>query len=328
MANMLSDLDPRPRSARATATVRDWDEIRAFTDDAYMPFSVRPVGRSAPSALMYAGTVGDITLTHFRYGTAVDLCDFSAEADRILVLTTLHGGTRHWVDRRTAVDLTPGRTFVADCSRTDYRLEADDEHLQLNLTVPHAVVADAALARTGRPVDDRLWTHKCEIGGPTSAWPVLMRYVVDTLARTPGAAVGGAVGRNLQELVVHHLLEDWARDAGVDLRAGTAAGPGYVRRAAAYIDAHAHELPTVTDVARDAGVSTRTLSEGFRQYLGTTPRELLRDRRLDGVRRDLLSGRAATVTAAAGAWGYVNMGVFASAYRKRFGENPSETRGR
>ncbi|WP_137875890.1 helix-turn-helix transcriptional regulator [Rhodococcus sp. Q] len=322
---MLSGLDPRTAAERAVAPIGDWDEIREFTDAAYMPFTVRPTGRATPSALTYSAQVGDITLTHFSYGVPVDLGNFAPEAGRILVLTTLRGGTRHWVDRRSAVEIGAGQSFVADCSRTRYRLEADDDHLQLNLTIPHDLVADFVVRWSGRPADDRLWTHKCEIGGPASPWPMLMRYMVSTLSSAPTPVPTGPLAKNLQELIVTQLVADWAGSAQVSLGDAARCGPGYVRRAAAYIDANAQSLPTVADVARAAGVGVRTLSGGFREYLGTTPREMLRDRRLDGVRRELLADTTATVVSAAGAWGYVNMGVFAAAYRHRFGENPSDT---
>ncbi|WP_420751338.1 helix-turn-helix domain-containing protein [Rhodococcus sp. O3] len=197
--------------------------------------------------------------------------------------------------------------------------------LQLNLTIPHDLVADFVLRWSGRPADDRLWTHKCEIGGVGTPWPSLMQYAVATLAST-GQAPTGPLAMNLQELIVTHLVTDWVRSAGISLASDAPrCGPGYVRRAAAYIDTHAQSLPTVAEVARAAGVSVRTLSGGFREYLDTTPREMLRDRRLEGIRRELLTNPSATVVSVAGAWGYVNMGVFAAAYRRRFRENPSDT---
>jgi len=53
----------------------------------------------------------------------------------------------------------------------------------------------------------------------------------------------------------------------------------------------------------------------------------VREQRLQGIREELLTASpGATVASIAGAWGYVNLGLFAAAYRRRFGENPSQTR--
>ncbi|WP_052692429.1 helix-turn-helix transcriptional regulator [Gordonia sihwensis] len=96
------------------------------------------------------------------------------------------------------------------------------------------------------------------------------------------------------------------------------------RTAAHFIDAHARDLPTVAEIAAAAGVSVRSLSGGFARYLGTSVRSYLVEQRLQGVYRELRSG-VESVTATAHAWGYVNLGVFAASYRRRFGENPSQT---
>lgn len=323
---MQTDLDPRPRDRRAPAPETDWDAIAEWTDAKYMEFDVRPVGRAiAPASSMFAIDIGEITMTHFSYGTEVALRDFDSEAGNVLILTTLRGRTRHGVGRRTENALSAGQTFVADCSRTDYRLVADDDHLQLNLTVPHRLLADLALRWWGHVPDDSLWAEGCVIGGTGSPWLNLLGYATSTAAVAPEEVSSGRIGQNLQETIAAQLLHDWARRAGLDLQGRPhVAAPGYVRTAVHYIEAHARDLPTVTDIAAAAGTSVRSLSGGFSRYLGTSVRSYLVEQRLQGVYRELRSG-GTTVTASAHGWGYVNLGVFAAAYRRRFGEKPSET---
>lgn len=319
--------DPRTRDERGAGLVTDWDAIKQWSDTVYMPYEVRPVGRAlVPASDMFSVGIGEMTLTRFSYGIPVALGEFAPEAGNVLVLTTLNGWTRHAVTDKTGVDLTAGQTFVADCSRVDYRLEADAAHLQLNLTVPHRLLADLALKWWGHAPDDRLWRHKCVVGGPGSPWLALLEYTTRTLAVDRDAVTRGRVGLHLQELLAAQLLGEWAANAGVDLSSAPAVtAPGYVRRAVRYIEEHARDLPTVTEVAEASGVSVRALSGAFRRYLGMSPRDCLREHRLEGVRRELTSPQATTVADAAGAWGYVNLGVFAAAYRNRFGENPSDT---
>ncbi|QBJ95441.1 AraC family transcriptional regulator [Rhodococcus sp. ABRD24] len=324
---MLPTFDPRTCGERAAGLVTDWDEIKQWSDTVYMPYEVRPVGRSlAPASSMFSAKIGEMTLTRFCYGVPVTIGEFAPEAGNILVLTTLAGWTRHAVTAKSSVDLTIGETFVADCSRVDYRLDADAAHLQLNLTVPHRMLADLALSWWGWVPDDRLWRHKCVIGGPGSPWLALMEYVTRTLSGSRDLVDHERVGVNLQELIAAQLLADWAAGAGIEPTSTSGVrAPGYVRRAVRYIEDNAQDLPTVSEVAGSVGVSVRALSGAFREYLGITPRDCLREQRLQGVRRELSASTTTTVAAAAGAWGYVNMGVFAAAYRRRFGENPSDT---
>ncbi|AUH69483.1 MULTISPECIES: AraC family transcriptional regulator [Gordonia] len=323
---MPTQLDPRPNGVLSSVTETDWDAIAAWTDDKYMSFDVRPSGRStSPCSSMFSIDVGEITMTHFRYGTEVALRDFDAEAGNVLVLTTLRGRTRHRVGRAEGTELGAGQTFVADCSRTDFRLAADDDHLQLNLTVPHRLLADLSLQWWGHVPDDALWSRGAVIGGSGSPWWNLLGYATSTAAISPEAVASGRIGLHLQELIAAQLLHDWALRAAVDLeRRPAVAAPGYVRTAAHFIDAHARDLPTVAEIAAAAGVSVRSLSGGFARYLGTSVRSYLVEQRLQGVYRELRSG-AESVTVTAHAWGYVNLGVFAASYRRRFGENPSET---
>ncbi|WP_072809492.1 AraC family transcriptional regulator [Rhodococcus zopfii] len=326
---MSPDLDPRPPRSRNTSPESDWDAIRVWTDDKYMSFDVQPVGRNiTPASSMFSVPIGDITMTHFRYGVEVDLQNFDPDAGNVLVLTTLQGWTRHAAGTRHETELTVGETFVADCSRVDYRLAAAADHLQLNLTIPHRLLSDLALQWWGRVPDERLWSHRCAIGGPKSPWLALLTYATRTASVAPAAVATGRIGRNLQEMILAQLLDEWSHSAGVDLTdSPTIAAPGYVRTAVQYIEDHAKDLPTVADTAQAAGISARALNGAFNKYLGTSPRAYLIERRLQGVYRALTAG-APSVSSVAREWGYVNMGVFAAAYRRRFGENPSETMAR
>jgi AraC-like DNA-binding protein/tetratricopeptide (TPR) repeat protein len=79
-------------------------------------------------------------------------------------------------------------------------------------------------------------------------------------------------------------------------------------------------------LARACGVSPRTLQKHFRQFLGRPPTEVLRDIRLDLVRRELLLGRNDTsVSELATRRGFNHLGRFSGWYRGRYGESPSAT---
>jgi AraC family ethanolamine operon transcriptional activator len=72
-------------------------------------------------------------------------------------------------------------------------------------------------------------------------------------------------------------------------------------------------------------VSRRTLQYAFEAETDMGPNAYLRTLRLNGARRALRGGEAASVHEAAAACGFWNLSQFAHDYRYQFGERPSET---
>lgn len=308
----------------------DWDEVQEFCRSVYMPYRVQPLERlSRPDATMISAKAGRVTMTRFSYGTGIFLDSFDPEAGNVLVLNTLKGALNHQ-SSGAPVATRAGESFVVDCSRTDYWLEGDPQHMQFNLTIPHAVMEETAERWFGFVPDDRLWTRRIKFGGPQSAWLQLLDYAARTLNSPGPMPPNGALGRHIEEIICLELLRLWAAGAGVRLEDGArSAAPRYVRRAEEIFQAEARDAPSVGDVAKRVGVSARTLSGGFRRFRGVSPRAFLASRRLEGFRNDLtLAPDGATVAEIALDWGFANFGALAGRYRERFGELPSHTRAR
>nr|AEA72269.1 putative AraC type helix-turn-helix protein [uncultured bacterium] len=325
---LLYDALGRPIKQGGPTSSSDWDEVQDFCRQVYMPYRVRPLSAGQkPAAKMYMTKIGRITVTRFSYGVPIHLSDFDPDAGNILVLNTLHGGLRHKQDARTAATTLAGDSFVVDCSRTDYWLEGDGDHDQLNLTIPHDLMAETALRWFGFVPGDKLWTRRLAFAGQGSRWQMLLAYAVQSI-QADGQVLGtSAMHRHLEEMICLDLLQTWAEGAGVSLHDGArAAAPHYVRKAEEIMESEARTPPPIGEIARRVGVSARTLSEGFQRFRGMAPRDFLRARRLDGLRVELLAARPGdTVTSIASDWGYVNFGALAQAYRQRFAEAPSRT---
>ncbi|NMO93161.1 helix-turn-helix transcriptional regulator [Actinomycetospora sp. TBRC 11914] len=106
------------------------------------------------------------------------------------------------------------------------------------------------------------------------------------------------------------------------------AEPGTVRRAVDYIDAHAGEQTTLTEIADAARIGPRALQLAFRKHRNQPPLAYLRRVRLERAHRDLQAGdptRGDTVVAIAARWGFAHPGRFAGEYRHFYGRPPSET---
>lgn len=102
-----------------------------------------------------------------------------------------------------------------------------------------------------------------------------------------------------------------------------------VWRALNHIRTHPQGAWTVEDLAPIAGVTPATLRRNFRACLGLTVTQVVRDARLDWVRRGLASPHESrSISQLAEAAGFSAANVLARAYQQCFGETPTQTRSR
>src|SRR4029453_19246701 len=80
------------------------------------------------------------------------------------------------------------------------------------------------------------------------------------------------------------------------------------------------------ELAAAAGLSGRALPRQFRTFLGKTPGEALHDIRFEHARRQLLQGTPGMkIMDVALRCGFPHFGRFSIAYRRQYGETPSQT---
>lgn len=307
---------------------REWSVVNEFCNRTYMPLSTRPLTLGQdPNATIRMLKVGGITFSRFCFGTPTRADDFDPDSGNIIVVNTLRGSVRHPVRGNEAVDTRAGDSYVVDCSRTQYWNIADGQDLQLNLTIPHALMEETAARWYGFVPDDDLWKSRLVFGAGHSAWMSLLDYTTRSLDARHNGIADALIERRVEETLCLELLRTWAESAGLNLETGArSAAPHYVREAERLMSEQAAAAPSVTDIAAQLGISARSLSEGFRRFRGITPHDFLSARRLDDLRRALQQARPGeTVAAIAGARGYVNMGAMTAAYRTRFGETPAQS---
>jgi AraC-like DNA-binding protein len=208
----------------------------------------------------------------------------------------------------------------------------------------------AHLVRPGAPLA-MTWTPDCRVlvlrfdesmmAGRCSGEARLEPFSLDT---EPHRSLGRAIDYVAREAIAGRLFDDAPYVAGHaetllfeclvsalgERLASAHRGrvPEYVRRAERYLLDHVtDESVSIADVASAAVVSTRTLHDGFKRSYGVAPLAWLRAERLERVRRDLLSTRPGEVrvTDVATRWGFQHLGRFCVAYRRRFGETPTQT---
>ncbi len=154
-----------------------------------------------------------------------------------------------------------------------------------------------------------------------------LRLMVDEFALEQGPPLskraGDTMGIMLEELVTP-LLQGLPGDAEGNFSHDIPFQK--VRAAEDIMRARSDEALSVVDIARDVGVGLRSLQLAFQKLRGMGPRDVLNDIRLQRARLLLTKPKEGdTVTSIALDCGFSHLGRFSQAYRRAFGESPSET---
>jgi AraC-like DNA-binding protein len=89
--------------------------------------------------------------------------------------------------------------------------------------------------------------------------------------------------------------------------------------------AHLDCPPSLTELAKVAGLNAYKLKRGFKETFGVPAFQYLADVRLGRAREDMLAGRK-SATEIAFELGYSSLPHFSHAFKKKFGVSPSRVR--
>ena len=151
--------------------------------------------------------------------------------------------------------------------------------------------------------------------------------IIDTIINSRASSGAGAemIVRGWQNLLIACVVDNIPHNFQSHIkRAETPALPRVARRAYDFIKANLSNPVSLADMAKAANCSPRQLQLTFRQYFNTTPIAMLRRSRLEGAAAMLAGSDYPSVTDVALAFGYSNLGRFASEFRRQFGCRPSE----
>ncbi len=159
-------------------------------------------------------------------------------------------------------------------------------------------------------------------------WSQTIRYLRGFVSNSPLLAAAPLARQELGWLVSSAVLACFPNSTlGAESAPYAGDTPQPLRRALAFIDEHAGEPITLSEIAIAARLSPRGLQAAFRRHLGTTPLAQLRSVRMERAHRDLQNAEPGDTSVAALAvrWGFTHLGRFAVEYRRRYGSSPSQT---
>ncbi|MFD0413896.1 AraC family transcriptional regulator [Streptomyces sp. NPDC127108] len=233
------------------------------------------------------------------------------------------GGLRATLDETTAGVVNPGETQELrplPARRTRF----------LGLRIAASLVDQEFTALTGRPpVSGVRFDFALDLAGPKGrAVRLLVRSLLEQLDSGDPLFQRAELRRSQLRAIVTALLLAQPHSHTGELRDGPPPGhPRSLRAALAFVEENIGEHISLTDIARAANCSPRSISSAFRDRLGLSALSYVRGLRLDRIRADILASTD-PVGEIAYRWGVAHLGRFAAAYRDRFGELPSATAAR
>ena len=199
--------------------------------------------------------------------------------------------------------------------------------------VPWAAAGGLAEEVTGVPSADLRFHAMTPISAARQAtWTRIARFIGSELVSSGATEISPLLAEEMTRLAAAALLGTFPNTT---MTVAYTRGPGWVspaavRRAAAFIDAHAGQPVTLAQIAAAAGVTGKALRYAFRRHYGITVTGYLRQARLECAHQELGGAEpddGVTVAAVAFKWGWASPSKFAAAYQRRYGQPPSHTLG-
>lgn len=307
----------------------DPDETRLAIAQVFSPHELYVVGSgSRLDAALEAWDIGKITIAYKRHGAEVIV-----RPDRLgsyyLVTVPVKGST---VSRcgRSEAESGPGSAVVLSPTHEPVmRYSVDCE--QMSLRIDRSTLEHELSRMLGRDIEAPV-LFDVAMGLSTREgrrWAATFQFVLDEIRQGATSLAHPVVQSRVEQLMIDRLLLAQPHNFSEQLETGhLPARPPTVRHALEIIETRAADPLTIPMLAELAGVSVRSLQQGFHDYLGTTPLAYLREVRLARARDDLLVAHredGLSVTEIAYRWGFTHLARFSAYYKQRYGELPSQT---
>jgi AraC-like DNA-binding protein len=298
---------------------RDLDETRNYIRPRYGEHS-RVAQRRGPYLYGFVAAASQrVTLARSRV-SAQTVRGATSLPTLVLPLT---GEDTYRIGRRTLLQ-HPGCAVLAAPGH-EYTVRIGGDNPRIHLMVSRELLEQAiALRRAGRT---RAWCFRSveiPMDDARRAWLQMLTIRMHALADPRQQATGGEALQALEGEIAAWLAGLLLEQA--DERVISTAGIDRVRQLERWIDAHLDEDLSLDRLCAVAGVRWRALQTSLLLVRGMTPLEFVASRRLAAARALLESSAAdLTVSRTAMDCGFVHLGRFSSAYRKAFGESPSDT---
>lgn len=246
-----------------------------------------------------------------------------------VVLLMAHAGFIETDVRGETFKVLPRRSAVLVNANEEVLAKTGTGQRSLNIRIDSAALASQTSALLGMPVEvPPIFDSFINLRGKDGEDLFRLARLLEDACSRPESPMGSPlVIAHLREALIATLLVG-QKNSFSHLFHNQAAkvDPRAVRVAEEILTARAGEPLSIAEVAEQAGVSLRSLERSFKAARGLSLRDFLRAQRLDLAHRRLRTAvPGTTVTQVLYASGFGHPGEFSLAYRKRYGETPSQT---
>jgi AraC-like DNA-binding protein len=299
------------------------EEARVHMSTVFRSHRLRLAGRAPLSVRHESRRTGRMSLHWLRYGTSVDMS--APEMDDFYLFQFTLQGHCDVTHGQQSASTSGGEAYVVDPARPLTKAWAADCE-QLIIKIDREEFESFMQQEAGIDAMGRLAFHfrPIRVG---SDQPGLLP-LLQSLGREIPAGGGfyhQRVMPHLEPTLMALLLSTFPHSLQGEFdRATQPCAPFYVRRAEQYIRTHARSPIKMDDVVAAAGVSSRSLFNGFRRFRDTTPMAYIKAVRLDLAKDELTRAEPthATVTDIAIGCGFTHLSKFARDFKLRFGISP------
>jgi AraC-like DNA-binding protein len=306
------------------------DETREIVGRVFVPHRLDLVGGSKElNARMHTRRLSRVAVNYITYGGEVfigpgELGSFFVIQVPLSGRSTVRCGNREILSTPDFVSVVSpteplNMRWSADCAKLILRIErpALEAHLRDLLGMP---LVEPVRFDLGMDV-----SH-----GYGRSWLAKFMMLVEELDRTDESIINHRLAAaSVEDSLMTALLLAQRHNYSEHLEesAHSAVPSRAVTIVRELIENHPEWSHTVGSLARAANISVRALQTAFAVHLGASPKEYLTSVRMQRAHDELRAAQRDTVTIhqVVSRWGLGHPGRFASAYRKRFGELPSET---
>lgn len=305
----------------ARSKVFDQADPRRVSDYVNQHVGNHQIALEAPGnrAMLSHRRLAELDLCHISYGGVTQVTSRSLH-DRYHLQIMLSGHCIQRLGNRQRVLGAGDLLIINPCEPVDLTYSADCEKFILKIPV-EVMIATCDTQRWSPPSEGLRFDNQVYRLMEMQAVAQLLSLICQEVELQDSLRT---VQDHYVQIVTRKLLTDLASNL---TRSGTDSQTAALCRLNRYIDEHLKEDLHPEDLAAIAHMSLRSVYLLFQQHVGETPRRYILGRKLEEVQAALLDPgcHVRSITELALEFGFSHLGRFASRYKARFAELPSQT---